>query len=130
MNLSKSKYCNGLQCRKMLWLLENKPNEAAEVDDESLLDNGNLVHSVARDLFGEHKLIEFNEDLGKMVSKTKEELLKEDTIICEASFIYKNNFCSVDILIKHGNEYEVYEVKGAKKLKEIFINDLSYQVYV
>ena len=34
MNLSKTKYCNGIQCKKMLWLLENKP----EVKDEEDLD--------------------------------------------------------------------------------------------
>ena len=32
MNLSKSKYCNGLQCKKMLWLDKYKPEEKEEME--------------------------------------------------------------------------------------------------
>ena len=130
MNLSKSKYCNGMQCMKMLWLLKNKPEEASEIDNDSVLDNGNMVHDLARNLFGTHELIEFNEDLSNMIADTKKALEKENNVICEASFLYNNNFCSVDILKKNGNDYEMYEVKGSTKLKEVFITDESYQVYV
>ena len=130
MYLSKSKYCNGMQCKKMLFLLKNKPEEMEELDNEAVRDNGNLVHEVARDLFGKHELIAFNENLNQMILDTKKSLQKEKNVICEASFNYQNNFCSVDILIKDGNDIEIYEVKGSKKLKDVFILDLSYQVYV
>lgn len=130
MKLSKSKYCNGIQCRKMLWLYKNKPEEAGVPDNDSVLDNGNLVHEIARNLFDEHTLITFNEDLNVMINNTKKELLKENNVICEASFNYQNNFCSVDILVKKGNFFEIYEVKGSTKLKDNFINDLSYQVNI
>ena len=33
-NLSKSRYCNGLQCKKMLWLEIYKNNEKSEVNNE------------------------------------------------------------------------------------------------
>ncbi len=129
MNLSKSKYCNGMQCKKMLWLLKNKPEEMDQIDNEAVLDNGNLVHDVARDLFGKHVLIDFNEDLSKMINDTTE-AIKSNNVVCEASFNYHNNFCSVDILVKNGNDVEIYEVKGSTKVKDVFITDLSYQVYV
>ena len=130
MYLSKSKYCNGLQCKKMLWLYQNKPEEASILDNKAVLDNGNLVHGVARDLFGKHELIEYNDDLSIMINDTKKALEKDNNVICEASFNYNNNFCSVDLLVKKGNKYEIYEVKGSTKLKDVFINDLTYQVYV
>lgn len=130
MNLSKSKYCNGMQCKKMLWLLKNKPEEASELDNEAVLDNGNIVHDLARNLFGKYELISFNENLDIMIKDTKKSLEKKKNIICEASFVYQNNFCSVDILKKNDNDYEVYEVKGSTKVKEVFILDLAYQVYV
>ena len=130
MNLSKSKYCNGVQCMKMLWLLNNKPDEAEELDNEAILDNGNLVHDLARNLFGKHELIKFNEDLSVMIKDTKKALEKEKTTICEASFSYQNCFCSVDILKKNGHDYQIYEVKGSTKLKNVFTIDLAYQVYV
>ncbi len=129
MNLSKSKYCNGMQCKKMLWLLKNKPEEAKELDNEAVLDNGNMVHDLARNLFGDYQLISFNENLTMMINDTKKALDKSETI-CEASFAYQNNFCSVDILRKNGHDYEIYEVKGATKVKDVFVIDLAYQVYV
>ena len=130
MNLSKSKYCNGIQCKKMLWLFQNKPEEAKDIDNEAVLDNGNLVHDLARNLFGKYELINYNENLSLMIEATKKALEKKKNIICEASFSYQNCFCSVDILIKNNDTYEVYEVKGSTKLKDVFKLDLAYQVYV
>lgn len=130
MNLSKSKYCNGIQCKKMLWLEKYKPEEKEELDNEAVLDNGNDVHEVARKLLGDDINISFNENLNEMIKDTKKALEKENVIVTEASFNYNNNFCSVDILKKEGNSYEIYEVKSSTHLKDVFINDASYQYYV
>ena len=59
MNLSKSKYCNGIQCMKMLWLDKNKKEEKKELNN-SVLETGNFVHEIAKYFFGEHVNIEFN----------------------------------------------------------------------
>lgn len=130
MNLSKSKYCNGLQCKKMLWLYKNKPTEKEEVNNQSVFDNGNDVHEVARKLLGEDINIAFNEDLTQMIKDTKEVMKQEKVIITEASFSYENNFCSVDILKKEGNTYEIYEVKSSTELKDVYVDDVSYQYFV
>ena len=130
MNLSKSKYCNGLQCKKMLWLYKNKPEEKEEVNNQSVFDNGNDVHEVARKLLGEDINIPFNEDLTQMIKDTEEVMKQEKVIITEASFSYENNFCSVDILKKEGNTYEIYEVKSSTELKDVYVDDGSYQYFV
>lgn len=130
MNLSKSKYCNGLQCKKMLWLYKNKPEEKKEVNNQSVFDNGNDVHEVARKLLGEDINIPFNEDLTQMIKDTEEVMKQEKVIIAEASFSYENNFCSVDILKKEGNTYEIYEVKSSTELKDVYVDDVSYQYFV
>ena len=130
MNLSKSKYCNGIQCKKMLWLYKYKPEEKEELNNQVVLDNGNDVHELARKLLGDDINIAFNEDLNEMIKDTQEALKNDNAIITEASFNYNNNFCSVDILKKEGNEYEIYEVKSSTHLKDVFINDASYQYYV
>ena len=130
MNLSKSKYCNGLQCKKMLWLYKNKPEEKEEVNNQSVFDNGNDVHEVARKLLGEDINIPFNEDLTQMIKDTEEVMKQEKVIITEASFSYENNFCSVDILKKEGNTYEIYEVKSSTELKDVYVDDASYQYFV
>lgn len=130
MNLSKSKYCKGVQCNKILWMDNNKKEEGVEVTNNSVLDNGTEVGSVAKDLFGFHIDIKYNEDLSVMINDTKNLLNMENIVITEASFLYKNNFCSVDILIKNKDAYEIYEVKSSTSIKDIFIHDISYQVYV
>ena len=99
MNLSKSKYVNGIQCKKMLWLYKNKPELKEEKNNESILKNGNFIHEIAKYLFGNHVNIEFDENLSEMISNTYATIESyKDVVITEASFNYNNNFCSVDIL--------------------------------
>ena len=106
MNLSKSKYCNGIQCKKMLWLEKYKPKEKEEIDNDSIMEQGNAVHEVARYLFGEHINIEYTDNLNEMIKDTYRTIESyRDVIITEASFNYQNNFCSVDILKKNNNKY-------------------------
>ena len=130
MNLSKSKYCNGVQCLKMLWLDKYKPEEKDDINNESVLENGTEVGEYAKKLFGNYTDIKFDENLNNMINLTKDALKKEKIIITEASFNYNNNFCSVDILKKDNNDYEIYEVKSSTKIKDIYIDDISYQYYV
>lgn len=131
MYLSKSKYCQGYQCKKILWLNENKPEVMEEQGNDSVLETGTEVGEYAKGLFGNYYDIEFNEDLSKMVEDTKKVIEKEDTCnITEASFLYDNNFCSVDILRKKNNSYEIYEVKSSTEVKDIYLEDASYQYYV
>ena len=86
MNLSKSRYCNGMQCKKILWLDEYKCEEKEEIDNSRIMDNGDDVHEVARKLFGNDINIKFNENLSVMINDTKEALKNENAIITEASF--------------------------------------------
>ncbi len=129
MNLSKSKYIKGVQCPKILWLDKYKPEEKEEVTNSSL-DTGTKVGILARNLFGEHINIEYNDDLNRMINDTKKALKEENIIITEASFNYNNNFCSIDILKKNGKTFEIYEVKSSTEISDIYIDDVSYQVYV
>lgn len=127
--LSKSKYCNAVQCNKMLWLSEFKQEEASDLN-ESVLDNGKEVGEVAKDLFGFHIDVSFNDNLKIMISDTQNLLHLDKVTITEASFSYNNNFCSVDILKKDKESFEIYEVKSSTEIKDIYIEDISYQVYV
>lgn len=131
MSLSKSKYCRALQCKKMLWLDKNKPEEKSELNNDSVLEQGNAVHEVAKYLFGHHINIEFSDNLNEMIKDTYTTIESyKNIVITEASFNYNNNFCSVDILKKTGEKYEIYEVKSSTELKDVYINDASYQYYV
>ena len=131
MNLSKSTYCQGIQCQKLLWLNKFKPEFKEDIDNDSVLVNGTRVGELAKSLFGNYIDIEFNEDLSQMIKDTKKVINEnKNVIITEASFNYQNNFCSVDILIKKDNNYEIYEVKSSTEIKDIYLDDVSYQYYV
>ena len=131
MNLSKSKYINGVQCKKKLWLEQNKPEEKENIDNESIFKTGNFIHEVAKYLFDNHININFSENLNDMIKDTQYTIESYDkVVITEASFNYDNNFCSVDILKKIGSKYEMYEVKGTVTVKDVYIKDASYQYYV
>ena len=129
-HLSKSKYCRAIQCNKMLWLEKNKPEEKGEMDNQAVLDNGTKVGEFAKGIFGKHTNIEYDENLDKMIYDTKEALKESSNIITEASFKYKNNFCSIDILKVNGNSVEIYEVKSSTEIKDIYLDDISYQFYI
>jgi len=128
-NLSKSKYIKGVQCSKILWLDKNKPKVKEEENNFSL-ETGARVGEIAKDLFGKHINIEYNDNLNIMIDNTKKALLQEEVVVTEASFNIDNNFCSIDILKKKGNNYEIYEVKSSTSISDIYLDDISYQVYV
>ena len=128
--LSKSKYTQGIRCPKNLWLSCYKKEEAKE-SSESILENGKEVGDLARHLFGDdYVLINFDLDSKKMIDETNKYLDKKPNIICEASFSYDNNFCSVDILKNDEDGVEIYEVKSSTKIAGIYLDDISYQTWV
>ena len=48
MNLSKSRYTQGVTCEKMLWLSCYKKEEAEGTGNDTVLDNGTKVGELAR----------------------------------------------------------------------------------
>ena len=128
--LSKSKYCQCVQCEKIFWLNKYKPDVAAGEDKTVLFENGHKVGELAKGLFGPYEDIPFDITLNPMIEKTKELLPNKPNIITEASFRYDNNFCSVDILKNDNDGVEIYEVKSSTSVKPIYKHDASYQYYV
>lgn len=129
-NLSKSKYCCGIQCPKMLWMGMNMPDEAVQTASETVLENGNKVGDLARNYFGAYSLVEYSTDKRKMCHDT--ECLISDGVqnIAEASFIYNGLYCAVDILHKGKDGWEIVEVKSSTDVSDIYIDDMSFQYYV
>lgn len=130
MNLSKTKYIEACQCLKYLWLDEFKTLEKEEINNNSVLENGKEVGELAKDLFGFHVDVLYDDNLEIMLKRTEDLIKVDNIIVTEASFKYKNNFCSVDILKKNKNELEIYEVKSSTEIKDIYIDDIAYQYYI
>lgn len=131
-HFSKSRYCNGIQCPKMLWLKKNMPDEFDDsVMNQAILSSGNDVGDLAMGLFGDYTEVPYSESLSEMIPATQK--LIDDGVknICEASFSYDGCFCSVDILRNlGGNKVELYEVKSSTEVKDIYKEDVSYQNFV
>ena len=85
--LSKSKYCLGVQCPKMLWLHRHK---AAEFDDscidEGAMETGNEVGDLAKNLFGSYEEVPYSQHHQDMLDMTKKLIEQGAPVIAEATF--------------------------------------------
>ena len=127
--LTKSKYCKGIQCYKILWLDENHPEFSEDTVSQSLLDTGKKVGELARSYFGKYDLVPFNYDVKVMVDNTAK-LMNSADIIAEASFNFDYMFCTVDILHKNGDGWDIVEVKSSTEISDIHLEDIAFQYYV
>lgn len=111
MGFSKSRYTGIWQCPKIEWLKQNKPEEYFDdPNKKARFDSGHEVGEKAKHLFGDYVDVttlkdEDHLDYATMVQKTQLELTKGTEVICEASFLYKSLFCSVNILKKDNDGY-------------------------
>ena len=129
-DLSKSRYCKGFQCPKILWLDHYKPEEAENNLAETVMENGNLVVDLARRYYGEYSLVEFSFDKTEMSAKTQEFIDAGAENIAEAAFMTDGLYCAVDILHKNGDGWDIVEVKSSTHLTDIYIEDMAFQYYV
>ena len=129
-DLSKSRYCKGIQCPKILWLDHYKPEEAEDVLSETVMENGNLVGDLARSYFGEYSLVDFSYDKSEMTAKTQELIGSGAMNIAEAAFMTDGLYCAVDILHKNGDGWDIVEVKSSTHLTDIYVEDMAFQYYV
>lgn len=127
--LSKSSYCKCVQCQKILWLERYGP-EIERERSETVFERGRQVGELAKGLFGDYEDVAFDKDINVRIEKTRDLLENGAGVITEASFNYDNNFCSVDILKNGPDGVEIYEVKSSTKIKDVYIDDISYQHFV
>ena len=131
-NLSKTLYCNGVQCPKMLWLKKHRPELFDDsVINQAVMDTGNEVGDLAMGLFGDYTEVPYSKELADMTAETERLIAEGVPVIAEASFTWNGMFCSVDVLKNHGSgRVELYEVKSSTSAREIYYHDIAYQVYV
>jgi len=132
MTLSKSQYIRGLQCHKSLWLYKNNPEvrETADQQTESLFNTGHTVGELAKELFPHGVEVAFDaSNFNGMIEKTKELIANGTEVIYEATFNENGIFAMVDVLVKNGDDWDMYEVKASTQVKEVHTNDTAIQWY-
>jgi len=87
--LSKSRYCKGIQCPKILWMDLNKPEEAEDNLPETVLANGTRVGDLARDYFGNYRLVDYTRDKKAMCDQTRMKTLTNGLIIGSTTLRYR-----------------------------------------
>lgn len=128
--LSKSKYVLGVQCPKILWMDINMPEKAVDTASESVLETGTEVGILARQYYDGCVTVAFDYSKKKMCADTGKLMEDGVRIIAEASFMYNNNFCSVDILKISDDGVSIIEVKSSTEVHDIYYHDMAYQYYV
>ncbi len=128
--LTKSKYMNGLQCSKLLWISVNDKDRLPEVDEakQKLFDEGHIVGEYAKKLFPNGIDIE-DEDFSKNLEETKK-LLKENKILFEPAFLVDRLYSRADVLEPTKNGWDIVEVKSSTEVKDVNIQDVAFQKYV
>lgn len=136
MIISKSKYLAYRTCPKSLWMLLHKPEE--EVEDpgaQKHIDDGHEVGEYAKGYFEDTiDTTTYKEDgsldIDNMIGLTNRYLLQDKVTIAEASFSIDGLFCSIDLLHKAEDGYEIYEVKATTNVEKEHCIDAAFQKYV
>lgn len=128
--LTKSKYMNGLQCLKLLWLVFNDPAKVPEPDDSTqyVFDQGHLVGELAKKLFPSGINIP-HDNFRENINRTAQ-LTSGRKPLFEAGFMTDKLFCRVDILNpSEDHKWDIVEVKSSTSIKEENLHDVAFQKY-
>lgn len=130
--LSKTKYLNGLQCKKLLWYVYHEPEAIPGPDEatQAIFDQGHLVGDYAKKLFPAGLEVDHTKSFEEGLRSTKE-LISRRVPIFEAALTYKQCYARADILEPTGKDkWNLIEVKSSTELKEVNCHDIGFQYYL
>jgi hypothetical protein len=124
----------GCQCTKRLWLHKFQPELRDEETEEqaAIFQAGTNVGMLARELFP------YGLDASpptpylyqQSVADTAKYIRKGVNVIYEAAFQFEGILAAIDILVKKGDKWYAFEVKGTGSVKPPHIQDAALQYYV
>ena len=127
-NLSKSKYINGLQCLKLLWVSINDTARlpAYDATAQHVFDQGHIIGELAQQLYpGGIKLQ--TENIGENLTETRSSLKLRKPLF-EAAFSSNRLLCRVDIITPSaGESWDILEVKSTNDVKNEQLYDVAFQ---
>jgi len=129
--LSKSKYLNGLQCPRYIWLQFNDLKSIPETDEvtQYIFDQGHEVGYLAKKLFLGGIDIPQDNFIGN-IRQTKV-LLNKRKPLFEAGIIADKLYSRVDILSPvEDNQWDIFEVKSSTSVKQVHVDDIAFQRHV
>ena len=113
--LTKSTFIRGLQCEKSLYLYKHhyRLKDPTPSSLQAVFDQGTNVGLLAQELFpyGVDASPENHFKMVESVGKTQQFIVKGESIIYEATFLYNDVLAALDILVKDDEGWKAYEVK-------------------
>lgn len=130
--LTKTRYVDGLDCAKWLWLDLNAPERLAKPDATAqfLLEQGRRVGELARLRYPGG--ISVPSGAPHDNDRCSRGLLHSRLPLFEAGFIHPDGSCyaRADVLVPAGKDaWDVVEVKTGGAVKEEFLQDVAFQRY-
>lgn len=125
--LSKSRYLNGMQCLKYLWLVVNDPDSVPQPDAKTkqLFDQGHVVQQLAEKLFPDGvRLPESVLKAGDVASR----LAARGRTFFEAAISANGLYSRLDILKRNeAGKWDIMEIKSSTRVKDENLHDVSFQ---
>ena len=138
MKLSKTNFITYLDCRKNAWLKIHRPDIYYEYPlssfEQNIIETGNEIDVLARDLFPGGVLIEDRED-----NELTQQLIDQQTkVIYQPVFTTDKFLTACDILVWNDDNslYDLYEVKsstasatteGSSRATKEYLTDIAFQ---
>lgn len=135
--LSKSRFVEGQQCVRRLWLHVHAP-DAPELDLDpeyrQALDRGTEVGEAARSFAGPGTLIEGGpEEIPQRIERTRRAIDAGAARLFEAAFEADGVFVACDLLERDPVDAEAWilgEVKSGTHVKDVYLQDVAIQLHV
>jgi hypothetical protein len=131
--LSKSTFIRGLQCEKSLYLYKHhyKLKDPVSPSLQAVFKRGNNVGILAQQLFpnGKDASPENHFKVFESVGKTIDFINQGEDVIYEATFVFNEVLCALDILVKDKDGWKAYEVKSSTKVSDTYIKDAAIQYH-
>jgi len=128
--LSKTKYLNGRQCLRYLWVLFNDPGRvpAPDANTQYIFDQGHVVGELVKQLFPDG--IDVPQDSFRDNIDQTIRLMEERKPLFEAGILADNLYARVDVLYPADDElWDIIEVKSSTSVKDVHTQDAAYQRY-
>ena len=133
--LSKSRYLNGLQCLKRLYLqtYQSELADPVSIGQQAIFDSGTTVGELARQRFPGGALVAEEYFEHRQAEATTRRLLSDPNVsaLYEPAFSFEGIRSRTDVLRRAGGgEFDLIEVKSTTGVKDVHIPDVAVQLYM
>jgi hypothetical protein len=132
MTLSKTDYILYRECPQNVWFKVHRPDVyfASELSEfeKTIIETGNEVELVARELFPKAFLIEGRDAQAEKI--TQERIADKESVLFQPVFSNDNFMAALDVLeLNEDGTYTIYEIKATNAVdKKTHYHDLAFQV--